>query len=67
MEEKIGRESPFIGVGQMNPDRQIMYDRKPRVEIKQNNQRWAFKSHFEGLKSTAKIKTTSWGGVARGH
>ena len=32
------RRSPFIGIGQMNPNRWIASASKTRVEIKQNNQ-----------------------------
>ena len=58
MEEKSGEESPFIGMDEMNPDRYIMFDRKSRVEIKQNDQWRAFKSHFKVLNSAAKIETS---------
>ena len=56
MEEKRGEESLFIGMGEINPDCQIMFDRKLRVEVKQNNERRSFKGRFEGLKSTTNIK-----------
>ena len=49
MEEKRGEKASIYRHEPNDPDRQIMPDRKSKVEIKQNDRRLAFNRHFKKL------------------